>query len=337
MRLEKGVVVAAFVGLGALVVHGCAGDLLVLPVFDDAGAPVTSDASCTQCGDECVDPKTDPRHCGTCANACAGGSACVAGACSLTCPTGLVNCAGTCLDPTTSDEHCGATSTCDGASAGTKCATGQSCAHGVCASPGACPATTPDACGTGAAALCTSFKSDPNHCGDCATVCDGGVCNNGTCGVACGPLQTTCGTGGAATCHTPTAPNDCCGTLCAADKDCTTAGCVACIPTTVTLSKFPVAPDPALKVACQDAAGNPSTTCPVVKCGGITFFAFSYFDNRISLGVVGYDTNGAVIKPNVEKSGVRYISSITVNASTVSLVGQDGLSVDMPFSAFRLP
>ena len=338
------VIAALFVALGSLSVYACAGDRLVLPTFDDAGAAPTSDASpasCTQCGDECVDPMTDPRHCGTCANACAAGSICVAGACSIACPASLVNCGGTCIDPATSAAHCGASGTCDGATAGINCAAPQSCKAGVCVAPAACPPNAPDACGTGAAASCTDFKSDPAHCGNCMTACDAGkVCNNGVCGVVCGALQTTCGTGAAATCHTPTAPNDCCGTLCALDKDCTAApACVACTPTTQTVMFTPAPPDSTLlKVACIDEALNP-VPCPVVKCGEITYFAFSYIDNRESLGIVGYDQNGGIVKPLVEKGGSRYIHTITINggASTVTLNGQGGTTVTMPFSDFRLP
>jgi hypothetical protein len=336
---------AVFVGLATMAVYACAGDRLVLPTFDDSGAPSTSDASCTQCGDECIDPTTDPRHCGGCGTKCASGSACVAGKCSLTCPTGLLNCAGTCLDPTTSAAHCGATGTCDGATAGTTCTAAQTCKNGACVTPAACPAASPDACGTGATALCTNLKTDPGHCGDCATACGAGkVCNNGVCGVVCGALETTCGTGAAATCHTPMGPNDCCGTMCGVDKDCTTGGCAPCMPMTTTTTVNAVPPDPALKVTCQDAAGGNSSTCPLLKCGGITYWVFSYLDNRNSFGVVGYDRNGGVVKPVVEKTGSRYVSAITVNAGaqTVTLVGQIGgggvpQTVTMPFSDFRLP
>jgi hypothetical protein len=228
---------------------------------------------------------------------------------------------------------------CDGANAGTACTAAQTCKSGACVGPAGCPAASPDACGTGATALCTDFKSDPDHCGDCATACGAGkACNNGACGVVCGALQTTCGTGASATCHTPLGPNDCCGTMCGVDKDCTTGGCVACTPTTHTVMFNAVPPDPNLKVTCIDEALN-SVPCPVVKCGGITYFVFSYLDNRNSFGVVGYDPNGGVVKPLVEKPGARYIHTITINggASNVTLSGQGAQTVTMPFSDFRLP
>jgi hypothetical protein len=93
-----------------------------------------------------------------------------------------------------------------------------------------------------------------------------------------------------------------------------------------------------LKVTCIDAALN-SIPCPVVKCGGITYWIYSYLDNRNSYGVVGYDRNGGVVKPLVEKAGARYINSITVNAgaANVTLTGQGGQTVVMPFTNFRLP
>jgi hypothetical protein len=385
MRVEReGLVATVFVGIAALALHACAGDRLELPVFDDSGirvTPVTPDGSCTQCSGECVDTKTDPRHCGTCTTTCTGGSACVAGQCSLACPTGLVNCAGMCVDPTTSAEHCGATGACDGANAGTKCASGLTCNNGVCGS--GCPASSPNACGTGATALCTSFKIDPAHCGNCTTACGTGqvctnsacacpaarpdvcgtgaaatctdfktdptrcgncntscgvgkVCNNGACGIACSALQTTCGTGATATCHTPTAPNDCCGTLCGRDKDCSAAGCVACTPTTFTIATNPTPTDANLKVTCINAAFQP-VACPVVRCGGVTFFAYSYLDNRTSLGIVGYDVNGAIVKGLVEKPGARYVETASVAGGNVTWTGQGAQTVIMPFSDFRVP
>ncbi|MHC4947798.1 MAG: hypothetical protein ACYTG1_06000 [Planctomycetota bacterium] len=33
------------------------------------------------CGGACVDPATDPSHCGACGNVCPAGTTCVAGAC----------------------------------------------------------------------------------------------------------------------------------------------------------------------------------------------------------------------------------------------------------------
>src|SRR4051794_32504090 len=92
----RGICVALFAGLGALTLHACAGDRLVLPDLVDSGSSGTSGTpgNCTQCGDECVDPMTDARHCGACANKCAAGSVCAAGKCSVTCPTGFLNCGG---------------------------------------------------------------------------------------------------------------------------------------------------------------------------------------------------------------------------------------------------
>jgi alpha-tubulin suppressor-like RCC1 family protein len=54
------------------------------------------DANLAQCGKSCVDPYTDPAHCGTCDHACpapADGSAtCTAGACGTQCNTGYRAC-----------------------------------------------------------------------------------------------------------------------------------------------------------------------------------------------------------------------------------------------------
>jgi hypothetical protein len=288
-----------FVAIAALSVHACAGDRLVLPDIPDATI-LTGDAagpSCvkTQCGDECVDTTTDPRHCGNCTTACGVDQICTGGACK--------------------------------------------------SNP--CPAANPNLCGTGASAVCTNFKTDPNHCGDCATSCgtDGGVCNNGSCGAACSALETTCGGDGSFYCHKPTAPNDCCGTLCLPNKDCTAGGCVTCTPKLEKIPNTPAAPglpypaDPnALKVSCPQP-------CPVVRCGGVMYMFYSYVDNRSSFGMVGLDSNGGVIRPVVEIPGDRYLDSIIVNDTdkTVTVIGQaaladagiPGVPVKMFFSDFQ--
>lgn len=49
--------------------------------------------------------------------------------------------------------------------------TGFVCRAGTCS----CTADVPDVCGTGAEGACVNKKSDPDHCGDCATKCDAGA------------------------------------------------------------------------------------------------------------------------------------------------------------------
>jgi predicted enzyme related to lactoylglutathione lyase len=73
--------------------------------------------------------------------------------------------------------------------------------------------------------------------------------------------------------------------------------------------------------------------------GEITYWFFSFFDNRFSYSVVGYGPGGTIVKGPTEKPGARYVSYITVNnaAHTVTAVGQAGYSVTMNWSEFLLP
>lgn len=91
-----------------------------------AGAPV-------RCGGACVDPSTDPNHCGRCGNACAATaqatSTCAGGACQAVCNAGFGNCdlvaANGCeVDLSNSSSHCGACNN--------RCAGGRSCVAGAC-------------------------------------------------------------------------------------------------------------------------------------------------------------------------------------------------------------
>jgi hypothetical protein len=82
-----------------------------------------------------------------------------------------------------------------------------------------------------------------------------------------------------------------------------------------------------LKVTCvksADSGAAPSATCPIVKYQGITTWAYSYIDNRVSLALVSYDSSNNVIA-NVEKPGARYIfeAASSGRTETVLFVGQD--------------
>jgi hypothetical protein len=69
------------------------------------------------CGGACVDTQTDAKNCGACGHACAGGSACMLGACTCTLATGNPGtpCSGACTDTQTDAQNCGACGkVCDG-------------------------------------------------------------------------------------------------------------------------------------------------------------------------------------------------------------------------------
>ncbi|MDB4928722.1 MAG: Tryptophan synthase alpha chain, partial [Myxococcaceae bacterium] len=55
-------------------------DLGAVDTGADAG--VTCAADETRCGGQCVDPRSDPRHCGACGAACSAGQVCNAGTCA---------------------------------------------------------------------------------------------------------------------------------------------------------------------------------------------------------------------------------------------------------------
>jgi hypothetical protein len=90
-----------------------------------------------------------------------------------------------------------------------------------------------------------------------------------------------------------------------------------------------------LKLVCLEPGDRVvvSPTCPVVVYGGKEYWAFSYTDNRSSLGLVGY-AEGVPSAP-VELLGARYLVDVEVNAtdSTVTFVGQGDRRVSVRWSA----
>nr|WP_295111798.1 hypothetical protein [uncultured Caulobacter sp.] len=87
-----------------------------------------------------------------------------------------------------------------------------------------------------------------------------------------------------------------------------------------------------LKVTCtpNPNTGAPSPTCPIIQYNGVTTWAYSFIDNRVSYGIVSYDAGGNVLR-NVEYPGARYVYKMTVdpNAQTVSVWGQSNAKVDV--------
>jgi len=166
--------------------------------------------SCQQglvnCGGTCIDPETDPIHCGA-QGSCAGwkagdnclpGEVCSNGVCQLSCQLGLVNCGGTCIDPLENRNHCGAIYPCEGATAGEVCVAGQVCSAGSCQlscqqglveCDGNCidPLADRDYCGasdgcTGEAAGTSCAPGEVCSGGDCQLSCQQGLVEcNGTC------------------------------------------------------------------------------------------------------------------------------------------------------------
>jgi hypothetical protein len=195
------------------------------------------------CNGVCVDPKTDPIHCGatlgcgvggigTGGASCASGQVCNVGACSVSCPGTQVNCNGACVDPKTDQIHCGATAGCgtSGGLAGASCASGQVCNAGACSV--SCPGTQVNCNG-----VCVDPKTDRLHCGatsGCgvsggsggATCASGQVCNAGACSVSCPGSQVNCG-GLCVDLQTDGLHCGTCATTCASGKACVAGVCSA--------------------------------------------------------------------------------------------------------------
>ena len=130
------------------------------------------------CQHGCIDPKSDPRHCGDCDTACAAGELCSDGHCSLTCLGGSTRCAARCVDVDRDSANCGA--------CGKACAEGEVCSAGQCGL--VCVGGS-----TRCADACVDIRIDPANCGGCEQVCaPGSLCVNGSCGAQCGAGKSVC-------------------------------------------------------------------------------------------------------------------------------------------------
>jgi len=99
-------------------------------------------------------------------------------------------------------------------------------------------------------------------------------------------------------------------------------------------------PPSGMKVTCMVGPNSPtpdgsSTTCPVVTYNGVTFWPFSYIDNRESLGLVGYKS-GQVVSQQ-ELPGARYVWKATVDtaAQTVTFSGQANHTASVPWAKLK--
>jgi len=81
-----------------------------------------------------------------------------------------------------------------------------------------------------------------------------------------------------------------------------------------------------------------SSTCPVVQYNGVSFWPFSYIDNRMAINVVGYDSSNNVVS-QLALSGPRYIWKVTVDdaAQTVTFWGQSNQTATIPWSKLSMP
>ncbi len=163
------------------------------PMGIDTG-PGGCGAGLPACGQACVQPATDPQHCGGCATVCATAQSCVSGICTggggvlgnptdcgpshatcgslEVCVSGACVCrppytsvAGRCVDLATDPQNCGTPGNiCQG-----------NCAAGMCVG-GGCPSGT-----TSCDGACVDLRRDPGNCGDCGRACRAGEVCVGEC------------------------------------------------------------------------------------------------------------------------------------------------------------
>jgi hypothetical protein len=95
-----------------------------------------------------------------------------------------------------------------------------------------------------------------------------------------------------------------------------------------------------LKVTCLTGPKvlTSSKTCPVVKYQGITTWAYSFIDNRVSLALVSYDASNNVVR-NVTKNGTRYVWVMTSSVRTklVTMSGQSNQTITVPWTELGAP
>lgn len=90
-----------------------------------------------------------------------------------------------------------------------------------------------------------------------------------------------------------------------------------------------------LKVICTPGpvTGASSPTCPVIQYGGVTTWAYSFLDNRVSYGIVSYDANGQVLR-NATLNGDRYVYKMGIDpkARMFGFWGQGDVTLQIPWS-----
>jgi hypothetical protein len=243
----------ALLASSALAVAACV-TTSVGTIDDDAGT--TADGS-TGDGGGCpqFDLQTDPKHCGSCTNACSATQVCSAGKCKGSCDAPLIKCAGdsgSCIDITKDPKNCGSCgSPCPLPDGGPSTGTGNpdaglppsdagvspgwylgtaTCSNSSCGIT--CPNNGSTLCSDN---LCWDTQFAHDHCGNCTTACAASTehCNKGKC---CPIGQANCN----GTCTDVLSDkNNCggCGTVCSGGTPNCVQGTCAAGPPPATFSQ----------------------------------------------------------------------------------------------------
>lgn len=95
-----------------------------------------------------------------------------------------------------------------------------------------------------------------------------------------------------------------------------------------------------MKVTCTQGPGTgaAAANCPVLKWHGYTYWAFSYTDNRVSLGIVAYDPAGKAVA-QWEKKGARYVYAVTVDSAgkSATFAGQSDAKITATWDSLFPP
>ncbi|MCS7460285.1 Ig-like domain repeat protein [Paenibacillus doosanensis] len=113
-----------------------------------------------------------------------------------------------------------------------------------------------------------------------------------------------------------------------------TAALQASMPVVETAAEEPPSIPAGDKVTCiADPNSLTPASCPVLKWGDHTYWAFSLSDNSDDFDIVAFDSSGAIVKQQ-KVSGARYLYRITVDqaAQTVTFRGQGDYSVTLAWS-----
>lgn len=180
------------------------------PNCDGTQCVAKCSANTTQCGNSCVETKTDPLHCGGCNQPVGSNQNCVAG--KPTCLPGFGDCNtsandGCEVDLTQDPQHCGS---CTG-----NCKPGAVCSSSTCQ----CSASLPNDCG-----------SECRECCSAADCTDSDPCTSSTCDVAGKCATSNCASGAvccAQGCFECCVDGDCSGGKVCSGNQCVTPTCTA--------------------------------------------------------------------------------------------------------------